>query len=427
VGSYTARGDALGLRGTARAYAHRMSESDIPPVPVEAFCTMVENVEDVAIFAMDLSGRIVHWNFGAVRILGYERAEILGQPLDRIFTPEDAAAGAPQQELREAAAMGRASDERWHVRKDGSIFWALGIVVPVKAKDGTHIGYGKFLRDRTDLKQLQETLLAQNQQLKQADDAKNHFLATLAHELRNPLSVMMTSAYLVHRRAKDDTLLLAETDRIKRQIRVAQRMVDDLADLARARRKGLIIENRRIDLRLVAREAAQSVFGPGESQQHTLEMFLTETPIEITGDPVRVHQIFVNLLTNAVRYTPAGGTIGVSVNSEGGDAVIRIKDTGVGIPPEKLATIFDLFTQAHMDLAESRAGLGIGLNLTRELVTLHKGTIQATSEGTGKGSEFVVRFPLVERQIPASPHPHEPEPESEPPRPIAAHGRGARA
>src|SRR5689334_4532964 len=171
-----------------------MPESDVRPVPVEAFCAMVESVEDIAIFAMDLSGRIAHWNVGAARILGYSSDEILGKPLEHIFTPEDVSAGAPQQELREAAAMGRASDERWHVRKDGSTFWALGIVVPLRTKDGTHVGYGKFLRDRTDLKQLQEALLSQNATLKQADDAKNLFLAALAHELRNPLSVMMTSA-----------------------------------------------------------------------------------------------------------------------------------------------------------------------------------------------------------------------------------------
>jgi len=398
-----------------------MPEPDASPVPVEAFCAMVERVEDIAIFAMDLVGRIVHWNVGAERILGYESGEILGQPLDRLFSAEDVAAGAPQSELREAAAMGRASDERWHVRKDGSRFWALGVLVPLRDTQGTHVGYGKFLRDRTDLKQLQETLLAQNETLKQADDAKNHFLATLAHELRNPLSVMLTSAWLLHRRAKDDELLKAETERIQRQIRLAQRMVDDLADLSRARRKGLALEIRSIDLRLVAREAAQSVFGPEEKQRHRLEMFLTETPIEIIGDPERVNQILVNLLTNAVRYTPAGGVVGVSVNSEGGDAVIRIKDTGIGIPPDKLSTIFDLFTQAHIDRTESRAGLGIGLNLARELVSLHKGTIQASSEGLGKGSEFVVRLPLAERPIPAGPAP---ESDVESARRIAAHESG---
>jgi PAS domain S-box-containing protein len=195
---------------------------------------MIEGVEDIAIFTMDLAGRIVHWNVGAVRTFGYDTTEIIGKPLELIFPPEDVSAGVPQQELREAAAMGRASNEHWHVRRDGSRFWAVGVVVPLRDDQGTHVGYGKFLRDRTDLKQLQETLLAQNDMLKQADDAKNDFLATLAHELRNPLSVMMTSAWLVRRRAKDDPLLIAETDRIQRQIRLAQRMVDDLADLSRA-------------------------------------------------------------------------------------------------------------------------------------------------------------------------------------------------
>jgi PAS domain S-box-containing protein len=380
-----------------------MSPAEVQPIPTDVFCAMIERVEDYAIFAMDLDGRIAHWNVGAREILGYAPEEIFGKPVDLIFTPEDIADGAPQQELRGAATMGRAADERWHVRKDGSRFWALGIMVPLRAKDGALIGYGKFLRDRTDLKQLQETLLAQNEMLKKADDAKNEFLAVLAHELRNPLSVIATSARLIHRRSKDDAMLVNESERIRRQIQQAQRVVDDLADLARARRKGLRLEQQTIDLRLIARDAAQAVLGPGDDQRHQLEMFFTETPVDIEGDPVRVNQILVNLITNAVRYTPAGGRIGVSVNSEGGDAVVRIKDTGIGIPPEKLNSIFDLFTQGHADRRESQAGLGIGLNLARELVMLHGGTIQALSEGPGKGSEFLVRLPLKARESMASP------------------------
>ena len=380
-----------------------MSSEEVQPIPTEVFCAMIERVEDYAIFAMDLDGRIAHWNVGAKEILGYDPAEIIGQRVEYIFTPEDIAAGAPQQELRGAATMGRAADERWHVRKDGSRFWALGIMVPLRSKDGEHIGYGKFLRDRTDLKQLQETLLAQNETLKKADEAKNEFLAVLAHELRNPLSVIATSAHLIHRRPLEQAILMAESERIQRQIQHAQRVVEDLADLARARRHGLRLEQKHIDLRLIVRDAAQAVLGPGDKQEHRLEMFFTETPVEIEGDPVRVNQIMVNLLTNAVRYTPSGGRIGISVNSEGGDAVVRIKDTGIGIPPEKLNSIFDLFTQGHAERRESQAGLGIGLSLARELVVLHRGTIQAVSEGTGKGSEFVVRIPLMARELAASP------------------------
>jgi two-component system, chemotaxis family, CheB/CheR fusion protein len=375
-----------------------MPPAQVQPIPKDVFCSMIERVEDYAIFAMDLDGRIAHWNIGAARIFDYEPAEIIGQPIDVVFTPEDIAAGTPQQERRSAVTMGRAADERWHLRKDGSRFWALGILIPLRSKDGSHIGYGKFLRDRTDLKQLQETLLAQNEMLRKADDAKNEFLAVLAHELRNPLSVIATSAHLIHRQAKEEALFIAESARIRRQIQQAQRVVDDLADLARARRKGLSLERQPIDLRLVVREAAQAVLGTADNQRHHLEMFFTETPVDIEGDPVRVNQIFVNLLTNAVRYTPPGGRIGVSVNPEGGDAVVRIEDSGIGIPPEKLNSIFDLFTQGHTERRESQAGLGIGLSLARELVVLHRGTIQAVSEGAGKGSEFIVRMPLKSRE-----------------------------
>jgi len=147
-------------------------------------------------------------------------------------------------------------------------------------------------------------------------------------------------------------------------------------------------------LRIVAREAIDAVHARAENRQHRLDIFLTEIPVQILGDPLRVHQILVNLLTNAIRYTPAGGSIGMGVSEEGAEAVVRVKDNGIGIPPTKLATIFELFTQGHEEHAESQDGLGIGLNLARELTGLHGGTIQAVSEGAGKGSEFIVRFPL---------------------------------
>jgi two-component system CheB/CheR fusion protein len=356
------------------------------------FCSLIENVEDYAILAMDLEGRVVHCNVGALRMTGFEEAELLGEPLDRIFTPEDVAAGAPQIELRAAATLGRAANERWHLRKDKSRFWSLGTVVPLKSATGEVVGFGKFMRDRTDLKQMQENLRAQNEALRRADANKDRFLATLAHELRNPLFVMTTTAHVMLSTAKSE----AETqvvERLQRQIRHTQRLVDDLTDLSKARRAVMNIELRPLDLRDSAREALDAVTAHKENA-HRVNLFLTETPVEIAGDPVRVHQILVNLLTNAIRYTPAGGAIGLRISEEGREAVIRIKDTGIGIPPEKLANIFELFTQAHEHLAESQAGLGLGLSLTRELVTLHGGTIQAWSEGSGKGSEFIVRLPL---------------------------------
>jgi signal transduction histidine kinase len=124
-------------------------------------------------------------------------------------------------------------------------------------------------------------------------------------------------------------------------------------------------------------------------------MSFPEAPIDILGDPNRIHQICVNLLSNAARYTPDGGLVSISVGSEGKEAIIRVSDNGIGLPPDQLMNIFDLFTQAHPNYQGTEAGLGIGLALTRELVALHEGTIQAVSEGVGKGIEFIVRFPLL--------------------------------
>jgi PAS domain S-box-containing protein len=359
------------------------------------FLNLVENVEEYAIFAMNAEGHIVHWNRGATHITGYEEADVLGSSLDRIFTPEDCAAGAPAQELEAAAKLGRAADERWHVRKDGSRFWAFGVVVPIKDRGGKIIGFGKILRDRTDLKQMQEKLQRHNEALRQHDEGRKRFLATLAHELRNPLSVVFASTRLLRQQSKDNAAAMTEVERVERQIGHVRRLINDLADLSRVERGKFEIEKKRVDLRTIARQSCEAVAPLMNERRHDVTVLLPEIATEIMGDETRLHQIFVNLLTNAARYTPAGGRIGLTLQIEGNEVVARVEDSGIGIPPARLADIFELFTQVHTDYSEASAGLGIGLNLTRELVTAHGGTIQVISEGAGKGSRFTVRLPLA--------------------------------
>jgi PAS domain S-box-containing protein len=359
------------------------------------FLNLVENVQEYAIFAMNAEGHIVHWNKGATHITGYEEAEVLGATLDRIFTKEDCDAGAPALELKAAADLGHASDERWHVRKDGSLFWAIGIVVPIRDGSGKLLGFGKFLRDRTDLKQLQEKLQLQNEALRRHDEGRKRFLATLAHELRNPLSVLSTSSRVLRQHCNANPASTAEFERIDRQLMHVRRLVDDLTDLSRAYREKFDLDKKRVDLRTVARQAFESVESLMKDHDHQTTLLLPEVPTEVLGDATRLNQVFVNLLTNAARYTPAGGRIGLTLQMEGTEAVARVEDTGVGIPPDQLANIFELFTQVHTDYSEARAGLGIGLSLTREIVTSHGGTIQALSQGLGKGSQFIVRLPLA--------------------------------
>lgn len=366
-----------------------------PATPINLFDILVEQVEDYSIVAMDIEGRIVHWNRGAEKITGFTAVEVMGKRVDMLFTPEDRADGAPEKEFEIATRVGQAADERWHLRADGSRFWAYGLMVSVKSPEGQIIGFGKFLRDRTDLKQLQETLLKQNMALKNLEEGRRHFMATLAHELRTPLHVLTTSSHLLARLAATDEQAHNELARIERQIRLINNLVADLADLSRVERNKIRVEMKEMDLRAVAKESCGAVQSLAHERDHAMEMVLPEHPVLIHGDAARVQQILVNLLTNAIRYTPPGGDIGVSLQQEEREAVMRIIDNGVGIPADRIANIFELFTQVHDDYSETPAGMGIGLTLTKELVKLHGGTIQVRSDGPGKGSEFTVRLPLL--------------------------------
>jgi two-component system CheB/CheR fusion protein len=367
------------------------------PMPAhrdELFYQFVQNVQDYAIFAMDPQGRILHWNAGAAHIMGFGASEVLGREVDDIFTQEDRDAGIPRLETETAARMGRAADERWHVRKDHSRFWGVGVVTALRSPDGALLGFGKIVADRTDLKELQDALRTRNEALAHADELKNRFLATLAHELRNPQSVLSNSAGVLRHYAAADTRLQAVADMIDRQVRQTQRLIEDLSDLARSSRGRIQLRLQSQDLREMAQLAKEAVQSVMAERRHELVTVLPDLPVPANCDADRVQQVMINLLRNAARYTPPGGRISLSVAAEGGEGVVRIHDTGVGIPAGQLAEIFELFTQVHPDNVESRAGMGIGLALARELVELHGGTIQARSDGVGKGSEFIVRLPL---------------------------------
>jgi signal transduction histidine kinase len=212
--------------------------------------------------------------------------------------------------------------------------------------------------------------------------------------LRNPQAVLANSAAVLRRYAASDPQLQTVAEMIERQVRQTQRLIDDLTDLARTTRGSIELRLQQLDLRDMARFAADAVQAGMVERGHDFVAVIPDLPIPITGDADRIQQVIVNLLRNSARYTPSGGRIAISVAAEGAEGVVRIQDSGIGIPSDQLARIFELFTQLHPDNVESRAGMGIGLALARELVNLHGGTIQARSEGVGRGSEFIVRLPL---------------------------------
>ncbi|HEX6792926.1 MAG TPA: PAS domain-containing sensor histidine kinase [Casimicrobiaceae bacterium] len=360
------------------------------------FQLLVETVPDYAIFAMDTDGRIVHWNAGAARTTGYEEADVLGKRLNILFTPEQIADGTPERELRVAEETGRAEDERWHVRKDGTRFWAFGIVVPLRAADGSLLGFGKILRDRTDLKEMQENLRARADVLEEADKNKNRFLATLSHELRNPLAPLANSVEILRRYGRDEGKFLPIVDLMDRQLARLGRLVDDLLDVTRISQGKLTLRKERLNLSDLVDEAVQASKVLVDARGIDLRVATCTSPMSVDGDHHRLLQVFINLIENAAKFTPEGGNIFVVLDVEAPEAVVRIRDNGVGIGPEDAERIFDLFAQARPALDETRLGLGIGLAIVRDLVTLHGGTVQAQSAGQGKGSEFIVRLPLSE-------------------------------
>jgi PAS domain S-box-containing protein len=349
---------------------------------------LMENVKDYAIFLLDNQGRVVTWNTGAERILGYQEGEIVGQPFARIFTPEDVGQDQPELELRVAAEKGRVEDERWHVRKDGSRFWASGVVTPLWDEGGTLRGFAKILRDITERKKAEDELADANRR-------KDEFLAMLGHELRNPLAPVLNGLRLLERQGRDNPAIQQTVAMIDRQMGRIVRLVDDLLDVARITKGKIQLRRRREQLGVLVAQAVEGVRPLIESRQHGLAVSLPPEAIWLDADPTRIEQILANLLNNAAKYTEPGGQISLTVEQEGSVAVIQVKDTGIGVRADMLNRIFDLFVQTDRTLDRAQGGLGIGLTLVRKLVEMHGGSVEARSEGIGKGSEFVVHLPVV--------------------------------
>lgn len=238
-----------------------------------------------------------------------------------------------------------------------------------------------------------EELKKLNAQLSAADRRKDEFLATLSHELRNPLAPMRSALdvlTLQFARSADGRLLQA----FDRQLRHLTRLVDDLMEVSRITQGRMQLRRNPVELSTLVAGAAQDLAATMDAARHTLRLSIANPPVTVDGDPTRLLQVVLNLLTNAAKYTPDGGLIELQLACEHGMAEIRVSDNGIGIPAEALANVFDMFSQLEPALERSRGGLGIGLALVRGIVELHGGSIAADSAGPGKGSTFTVRLPL---------------------------------
>lgn len=275
-------------------------------------------------------------------------------------------------------------------RHDGTYRWLLDHGIPLFGDDHTFIGYIGSCHDITDRRKAEETL-------REGHRRKDEFLATLAHELRNPLAPIRNAVEFLRARGPETAELAWSRDVIERQARQLGRLVDDLLNLSRISLGKIRLEMERIPVTSFVVQAIETSRPLIEEHGHTLEVEMPRDLVFVDGDLIRLSQVVTNLLNNAAKYTPRGGRIGVGVKYErgAGNVSIRVSDTGIGIPPHMLASIFDLFVQVGDPREHSAGGLGIGLTLAQKVVALHGGTIEAQSAGPGEGSSFTIRLPVV--------------------------------
>jgi PAS domain S-box-containing protein len=357
--------------------------------PEEQYRLLTENVKDFAIFLLDTGGKIATWNTGAERITGFKEAEAIEQPFALLFRPQDIINREPEKELRIAAETGRSEDERWHIRKNGGQFWAMGVVTPLWDDNGKLRGYAKIMRDITDRKRA-ETELAE------ANRRKDDFLAMLAHELRNPLAPVLNGLQILRLEQKVSPGGQEAIGIIDRQARHLARLVDDLLDISRITTGKVSLRKERGKLHTVVNHAVETVRPLMESRKHQLSVSLPSEAVWLEADPARLTQVLANLLNNAAKYTEPGGHVQLSAEREGSEVIVRFRDTGIGILPEMLPRIFESFVQGDRSIDRTQGGLGIGLTLAKSLVEMHGGKIEAHSPGVGKGSDLssgCPRFP----------------------------------
>jgi PAS domain S-box-containing protein len=249
------------------------------------------------------------------------------------------------------------------------------------------------LRDVTERAGLEETLRRRDEELLAADRRKDQFLAMLAHELRNPLAPIRNAVELMRQVETLDAAFQPAREMVERQVKHLARLVDDLLDISRLASGSIRLRKEPVDLGAVVQRAVDGVRPLIDSRSHTLSVRLPAEPVRLEADPTRLEQVISNLLNNAAKYTMPGGHLGVTAERVGEEAVVRVCDTGIGVPPDVLDRVFEPFMQSDGSLARTDGGLGVGLTLVRSLVEMHGGKVEAASPGLGQGSEFVVRLP----------------------------------
>ena len=347
-----------------------------------------------ALFILDSDQQCVFMNPAAEKLTGFSFDEVRsrGGALHEIVhhTKRDGSP-YPISECpidRAFPSKSQMAGEEVFVHRDGHFFDVGFTASPIREVTGETVGTVIEVRDITDRKAIERAL-------READRRKDEFIATLAHELRNPLAPMSNLLALMKTAEDDKQLVRTARDTIERQLSKMVRLVDDLLDVNRISRNTIELKRQPVELSSALEDVIDTCAPIVEQHGHQLDIKLPEEKIYLEADPARLSQVLSNLINNACKFTPSGGSIGVDVARRDGHAVIKVKDSGVGIPPDQLNHIFDMFAQVRDPSSDFQGGLGIGLALAKQLVEMHGGKIEARSEGRHAGSEFVVKLPVL--------------------------------
>ncbi|MCW5659718.1 MAG: PAS domain S-box protein [Burkholderiaceae bacterium] len=398
------QGTLLGFSKVTRDLTERRRHEEELMERERNFRLLVDGVKDHAMFLLDRNGRIRTWNTGAQRVLGYRAEQVLGHDVSMLYTEHDQASGRPTVELAAATEAGAFRAEGWRQRADGTTFWAE-VSSTALFDDARRLqGFVRIVRDLTERRRV-EALENEGRRI-------NEFIALLSHELRNPLAPIQNAVAVLGKAAQSAEMKWC-VDVIGRQAALMKRLVDDLLDVSRITSGKIRIDKKPLDLNALVAQAVDAMRATAAERGHGVTVQAAPQPLMLAGDATRLNQVLVNLLVNAIKFTPPNGHITVTVEDRGTTACVQVIDDGVGMSESLLRHAFEPFVQGAGALDRPEGGLGIGLTLVKSIVELHGGSVAAASRGPGHGTTITLSLPFPADET--TPEPQQEQPESKPP------------